>query len=33
MPIVCLFDNGALIKEYDRLTIDEAAITDFLTER
>lgn len=33
MPIVCLFDNGALIKEYDRLTIDETAITDFLTER
>ena len=33
MPIVCLFDDGALIKEYDRLTIDEAAITNFLSER
>ncbi len=31
MPLVCLFDDGNLIKEYDRLTIDEAAISDFLT--
>lgn len=31
MPLVCLFDDGRLIKEYDRLTIDEAAISDFLT--
>mgnify|MGYP004556990731 CR=1 FL=1 len=31
MPLVCLFDNGRLIREYDRLTIDEAAISDFLS--
>ncbi len=30
MPLVCLFDDGALIKEYDRLTIDEAAISEFI---
>lgn len=31
MPLVCLFDNGSLVKEYDRLTIDEAAISDFIS--
>ena len=30
MPLVCLFDDGRLIKEYDRLTIDEAAISEFI---
>lgn len=32
MPLVCLFDNGRLIREYDRLTIDESEITDFLSD-
>ncbi len=31
MPLVCLFDDGRLIEEYDRLTIDETAISDFLS--
>ncbi len=31
MPLVCLFDDGRLMKEYDRLTIDETAISDFLS--
>ena len=30
MPLVCLFDDGRLIKEYDRLTLDEAAISEFI---
>lgn len=31
MPLVCLFDDGRLIKEYDSLTIDEEAISDFIS--
>lgn len=32
MPLVCLFEDGSLIKEYDRLTIDEMAISEFMSE-
>lgn len=32
MPLVCLFDDGRLIKEYDSLTIDEEAISDFISK-
>lgn len=31
MPLVCLFEDGALVREYDRLTVDEEYISDFLT--
>ncbi len=31
MPLVCLFEDGALVKEYDRLTVDEGFITEFLS--
>lgn len=30
MPLVCLLDDGRLIREYDRLTLDEAEISDFI---
>lgn len=30
MPLVCLFEDGVLVKEYDRLTIDETAISEFI---
>ena len=30
MPLVCLFEDGVLVKEYDRLTIDEMMISDFI---
>ena len=29
MPLVCLFDNGSLLKEYDLLKLDEQEITSF----
>ena len=32
MPLVCLFEDGVLVKEYDRLTIDEDTISEFLSE-
>lgn len=33
IPIVCLFEDGKLVKEYDVFTIDEREITDFLLPR
>ncbi len=32
MPLVCLFEDGYLKKEYGSLTIDEAAIAEFISE-
>lgn len=32
MPLVCLFEDGALVKEYDRLTIDEGTIREFFSQ-
>ncbi len=33
MPLVCLFEDGVLVKEYDRLTVDEGFITEFLSAK
>lgn len=32
MPLVCLFEDGVLVKEYDLFSLDEAAISAFLSE-
>lgn len=32
MPLVCLFEDGVLIKEFDRLTIDETVISQFILQ-
>ncbi len=31
MPLVCLFEDGVLVKEYDLFSLDEAAISSFLS--